>query len=243
MEDLFAREYNDYSKAFYDTETNSIQWIDLDQWNRRRMFYNYLGTDFPYIIITANVDVTGPLAFARTHGVSFNLVMVYLCVKSLDQIVNYRYRFIDGKPFLIDHTRPIVNHLIPGQEEFVMGEGPWPCDNILEFCRMTHQRQMEATPESMQDKVRYKLDIINFTSIPWVQYTGFIRTIIHNGVDSAPKMSFGKYFRDPVNPERTWMPVSSQTHHGLMDGCHVGRFYENLQKACGELEGQNHVDC
>ena len=237
MKDYFAEEYQDYSTDFYDRETNSIEWIDLETWDRKRLFYNYLGTDFPYIIITANVDVTKPLRFAREHGVSFNLVMVYLCVKTLDQIPNYRYRFIDGKPFIIDHTRSLINHIIPGQELFVMGEGLYPCDDIEEFCRVTHERQMTASAESMQDKVRHKLDIINFTSIPWIQYTGFIRTIIQNGVDNAPKMSFGKYFEDPVHPGKIWMPLSSQTHHGLMDGRHVGQFYQNLQTACDALIG------
>ena len=235
MKDYFAQEYSDYSTDFYDKETNSIEWIDVESWNRKRLFYNYLGTDFPYIIITANVDVTKPLQFAREHKVSFNLAMVYLSTKTLDRIENFRYRFIDGKPFIINHTRALVNHIIPGHELFVMGEGLYPCDDIIEFCRVTHERQMSATPESMQDKVRHKLDIINFTSIPWVQYTGFIRTVIHNGVDNAPKMSFGKYFEDPVNPGTIWMPVSCQTHHGLMDGRHVGEFYQNLQEACSLL--------
>jgi len=233
--DVYAKEYQNINLDFYDKETNSIEWIDLDTWNRKRLFYNYLGTDFPYIIITANVDVTGPLQFAHQHHISFNLVMVYLCVKTLDQIPNFRYRFIDEKPFVIHHTRAIINHIIPGQELFVMGEGLYPCDDIVEFCKVTHERQMAATPDSLQEKVRHKLDIINFTSIPWVQYTGFIRTIIHNGVDNAPKMSFGKYFEAPGNPGKIWMPVSSQTHHGLMDGRHVGLFYQELQKACDSL--------
>ena len=141
-------------------------------------------------------------------------------------------RFIDGKPFVIDHTRPTVNHIKKGEELFVIGEGPWPCADIVEFCKNTHDNQEAATPEDMQGRVRHKLDIINYTSVPWVEYTGFIRTIIHNGVDNAPKMSFGKYFE---RDGKIWMPLSSQTHHGLMDGYHVGLFYERLQKACDKL--------
>ena len=232
MEDLFAKEYGESDNSFYDAETNSIQWIDINSWKRKRLFYNYLGTDFPYIVITANVDVTKPLAFAHKHGISFNLVMVYLCNQTVDSIENYRYRFIDGKPFVIDHTRPTVNHIKKGEEIFVIGEGPWPCADIVEFCKKTHENQEAATPEDMQGRVRHKLDIINYTSVPWVEYTGFIRTIIHNGVDNAPKMSFGKYFE---RDGKIWMPLSSQTHHGLMDGYHVGLFYERLQKACDEL--------
>lgn len=232
MEDKFAKEYTGFDKSFYDEETNSIEWIDLETWDRKRLFYNYLGTDFPYIILTANVDVTKPLAFAHAHKVSFNLVMVYLCNKVVDSIENYRYRFIDGKPFVIHHTRPTVNHLKKGEDLFVIGEGPWPCDDIIEFCKITHENQMKAQPDDMQDRVRYKMDIINYTSIPWVSYTGFIRTIIHNGVDNAPKLSFGKYFKDG---DKVLLPISNQTHHGLMDGHHVGIFFERLQKACDEL--------
>lgn len=233
MEDKFANEYKGVDNSFYDEETNSIEWIDLENWDRKRLFYNYLGTDFPYIIMTANIDVTKPLAYAHAHGVSFNLVMVYLCNKTVDSIVNYRYRFIDGKPFVIDHTRPTVNHLKPGEDIFVIGEGPWPCDDIDEFCRITHENQMKAQPDDMQGRVRYKMDIINYTSVPWVSYTGFIRTIIHNGVDNTPKFSFGKYFKEG---DRVLMPVSNQTHHGLMDGRHVGMFFERFQKACDEIE-------
>ncbi len=235
MEDYFADNFSETEKKIYDETSNSITWIDMENWDRTRIFYNYLGTDFPYIVITANIDVTKPLLFAHKNKVSFNLVMVWLCNKTADSIINYRYRFFEGKPFIIDHTRPTVNHLKKGSEQFVIGEGPWPCDDIIEFCKRTHESMEHADPEQMQERVRYKLDIINYTSIPWINYTGFIRTILHNGVDNAPKFSFGKYFKDPSDPEKILMPLSNQTHHGLMDGVHVGKFYERLQKACDEL--------
>ena len=94
---------------------------------------------------------------------------------------------------------------------------------------------MKEVPGHFQNNVGGKLDIINFTSVPWIQYTGFIRTVIRNGQDNAPKISFGKYFSDPVRSGVIQMPLSCQTHHGLMDGRHVGQFYIDLQKACNEL--------
>lgn len=211
---------------------NSIEWIDKENWDRKLLFDNYYGTDLPYIIITSNVDVTSPLAYAKENHISFNLAMVFLCCSAMDSIINYRYRFIDGKPFIIDHTRPIVNHLVKGSEAFVMAEGPWPCSDIKEFCEVTHYRQEHISQAESFKLIKGKLDIVNFTSIPWVSYTGFIRTIKKDGFDNAPKISFGKYFKEG---ERTLMPVSSQTHHGLMDGYHVGLFYEKLQKECDSL--------
>ena len=87
------------------------------------------------------MDVTAPLAFAHEHNISFNLVMAYLCNRAADSIINYRYRFIDEKPFIIDHNRPLVNHLKKGEEIFVIGEGPWPSDDIVEFCKDHHERK------------------------------------------------------------------------------------------------------
>ena len=236
MKDQFSEKNIDGSKQFYDEETNSIEWIDLETWDRKKLFTNYLGADFPYIVITANVDVTKPLVFAKKHGISFNLVMIYLCNMVADSIENYRYRFTDGKPFIIDHTRPFVTHLKEASDLFVMGECVWPCDDIIRFCKETRENLDKATPEDLQNRVRGKLDIANYSSIPWVQYTAFIRTIIHCGDDNVPKITFGKYFKDPADPQRTLMPLSNQTHHGLMDGIHVGRFYQKLQEACDTLE-------
>lgn len=215
---------------------NEITWIDTETWHRSFIFNNYYGTDLPYIIMTAEIDVTGPLAFARSNALSFNLVMVYLCNKVMDSIENYRFRFIDGKPFIIDHIRPFVNHLVPGEEAFVIAEGPWPCDDIKTFCRITHERLENIDQEQSFANMSGQLDIVNYTSIPWVNYTGFIRTIKKDGYDNAPKISFGKYHE---KDGRVLMPLSSQSHHGLMDGYHVGLFYEKVQAACRELAINN----
>ncbi|MBR3242363.1 MAG: hypothetical protein IKF90_06645 [Parasporobacterium sp.] len=236
MKSNFTSDYFNASQKFYDEESNSIEWINPKSWNREKLFTNYLGSDFPYIVVTANVDVTKPLAFAKKHGISFNLVMIYLCTKTADSIENYRYRFIDGKPFLIDHSRPFVTHLKKGSDLFVMGECVWPCDDIVRFCKASRENLENAAPEDLKNRVSGKLDIINYSSIPWIQYTAFIRTVIHCGEDNVPKITFGKYYKDPTDPKRTLMPLSNQTHHGLMDGLHVGRFYAKLQEACDVLE-------
>ena len=211
---------------------NKIRWIDTSVWERTFIFDNYLGTDLPYIIMTADTDVTRPLGFARENDVSFNLVMVYLCNSVMDSIKNYRYRFIDGRPFIIDHIRPFINHLAPGSETFVISEGPWPCDDIIKFCKETHKRFEKMDQESSFAKMSGQLDIVNYTSIPWVRYTGFVRTIKKDGEDNAPKISFGKYYE---KDGRVFMPVSNQSHHGLMDGYHVGLFFNRLQEACDAL--------
>jgi chloramphenicol O-acetyltransferase len=45
--------------------------------------------------------------------------------------------------------------------------------------------------------------------------------------DSVPKIIFGKY---EVEGGRVRLPVSVEVHHALMDGVHVGRYFERLQE-------------
>ena len=59
-----------------------------------------------------------------------------------------------------------------------------------------------------------------------------MRTIGALGVDSSPKISWGKYFEQGG---RTLVPFSVQVHHGLMDGYHVGRYYGEVQRLLDEF--------
>lgn len=205
--------------------------IKLEGWEREHLFNYYLHADMPYIIISANVDVTNAYRFAKENNLSFNLVMVYLANRAADSIKNFRYRMKDGKPFEIEYNIPVINHLKPGTDIFVAAAAKWPADDIAEFCKDTHERFFLPENEDFTSSVTDKYDIINYSTIPWIQYTHFFRTVIKCGEDNNPKLSFGKYFHEG---DRIMMPVSSQTHHGLMDGHHVGMFYERLQESiCG----------
>lgn len=206
--------------------------IDFDTWDRKDLFIFYEDYDMPYIIMTANTDVTAAYDFAKKHNISFNLVMVYICTKVCDSIINFRYRFKDGKPFLIGYNRPEINHIIPGNERFVTGSGPWPCDDIVEFCRITHENLNNAGKDSFKEAVQDKSDIINYSPIPWVQFTHMFRTIAKGGQDNNPKISFGRYFDQDG---RKLMPIAVQVHHALMDGYHVGKFYNGIQKEIDQL--------
>jgi chloramphenicol O-acetyltransferase type A len=44
--------------------------------------------------------------------------------------------------------------------------------------------------------------------------------------DSFPRFAWGKFFAEG---ERLKMPLSVQGHHALMDGLHVGQYYEVIQ--------------
>ena len=77
---------------------------------------------------------------------------------------------------------------------------------------------LEANPE--------KDDVLYMSPIPWVSFTSFTHPMHFHPVDSIPRFAWGKYF---LEGDTLRMPLSVQGHHAVMDGIHLGRFYEAVQ--------------
>lgn len=201
-----------------------MQRIDMATWNRASIFTNYLDVEFPYINIGSRMDVTGLLDYTRREGLSFYFALAFIAVKTADWIENFRYRFDDDGPFIIEKNTPILTHLRPNEDLFVMLKGP-DTDDIREFCR--ELRRIADNPAASDTlDIEHRRDIVNFSCIPWIDYTHFVRTIRKVGQDCNPKMSWGKY---TTENGKTTLNFSVQVHHGLMDGRHVGLFYNELE--------------
>lgn len=206
--------------------------VDLQTWNRAHLFKQYHGADLPYIIISARVDVTKLLQWSRAQGLSFYFSLVHVATQTADRIENFHYRFIGEKVYRIDDNVPLITHIRKGEELFIMLEGK-VTDDRREFCRDL-QAKAEDRQYNKRNTVFSRHDMISFSCMPWMDYTQFVRTIIKDGEDNNPKLSWGKYTTDSQGC--TTLNFSVQVHHGLMDGYHVGLYYEELQRNLSEIE-------
>ena len=204
----------------------SIQTIQLETWQRRDHFLSYRGSDFPYIFITADLDVTRFHAFARRSSLSFYLAMVHAANAVANRIENFRYRIADGQPVIVDAIRPAFTHLQSGSEMFIIVEAE-PDESIVEFCRRARLQAEQPLAGHGLAAIKGRLDVIIYSSLPWVRYTQLMRPVVRIGHDSTPKISWGRFERQG---NRLVMPLSLQVHHGLMDGYHLGLYYERLQQ-------------
>jgi chloramphenicol O-acetyltransferase type A len=68
-------------------------------------------------------------------------------------------------------------------------------------------------------------DLLHGTVLPWLPFTSITHARRLPAADSVPKVAFGKFER---RGDRVDMPVSLEVHHALVDGLHVGRFFERF---------------
>jgi chloramphenicol O-acetyltransferase type A len=202
-----------------------MQYIDVETWERREYFQAYLSTDFPYINVGANIDVTNLVSFSNRNSLSSYIAMVYAAHCVAESMDNFKYRIKDGRPVTIERMCPSFTHIPDGTDLFVNVTLEF-VDDLLIF----HEKAKDQIAAQGMDPgftvLAGRYDIIGYSAMPWIEYTHFIRTISELGVSSNPKISWGKYFG---KGNRIMMAFSVQVHHVLMDGVHVGKYFEQVQ--------------
>jgi chloramphenicol O-acetyltransferase type A len=208
-----------------------MQYIDVKTWDRREYFQAYVGIDLPYINAGANIDVTNLLVFSEKARLSSYITMVHSAHRVAETVENFRYRIVDGRPVILENMSLSFTHIPEGTDLFVNVTMEYVDDLLIFHERAKAQIAAQGTAPGF-DALVGRYDIIGYSAMPWIEYTHVVRTIAKLGVTSNPKITWGKYFKQA---NRVMMPFSVQVHHGLMDGIHVGRYFEQVQEYIEQL--------
>lgn len=198
--------------------------IDLETWPRREQFELFSAMGFPHFGLTANLDVTSFRPAVKAHGASFTVALVYVLARAANAIPAFRQRIREGA---------VVEHEIIHPASTILVS-----DDLFSFCTFAYARDYPTFVADAAERIaRVKEhrglgeepgrdDLLYMTAIPWVSFTDCLHPVQLNVADSVPRIAWGKYYQDR---ERLLMPLNVQVHHGVVDGIHVGRFYESVQ--------------
>jgi chloramphenicol O-acetyltransferase type A len=207
--------------------------LDLEAWPRRAHYELFRAYDNPWFNLCADVDVTALRAWSRTGGPSFFAASLWCSLAAANEVEEFRYR-IRGDGVVI---HPVIHGgstvLLPdGTFRFAYYDFDADLDRFAEHVAAVLKRvKLESGPLDPQDE---RDDLIHYSVIPWVTFTSFSHARRGGTDDAIPKIVFGKH-RDVDG--RRWMPVSVEVHHALVDGLHVGKFYEAFQRRLDAAHG------
>ena len=207
--------------------------IDQSTWPRKEMFDFYSGISRPFYMVTFKVDVTRLYRYAKAHGLSFYLSMIYLCTETVNELETFRYAVRDGEVVLLDGRDPVFCDLNKGEEIFrivnVERGG-----TMEEFCRRAKAKSLAQKgfmPEPVRD------DQIIFSCLPWVDLTAITNEHelkADNAADDTDLLlAWGKFEEENG---RKILNVSIDVNHRFIDGLSIGRFAEGLEKKIAALE-------
>lgn len=206
---------------------NSYQVIDEKTWKRAMHCMVFRNSIEPAFCVTFELDITNFLKKTKEQGHSFTLAMVYAVCKCANEIEEFRYRFVDDKIVLFDKIDTAFTYLNQETELFKVVNVPMQ-DTMQEYVEMA----MKAAREQKEYFTGpLGNDVFQCSPMPWVTYTHISHTNSGKKDNATPLFDWGKYFeRDG------WviMPVSVQAHHSFVDGLHIGKFVDKLQKFMNE---------
>ena len=171
-----------------------------------------------------NVDVTAFHPFVKRNGHSFTESMVYDIARAANAIPEFRQRIRGDQ--VVEHE--IVN---PGFTILIDNDLFGFCDvayveNFSEFAVRAAKNIADVKAHLDLANNPEKDDVLYMSPIPWVSFTSFNHPMQLHPSDSIPRFAWGKYFQES---DTLKMPLSVQGHHAVMDGIHMGRYYETVQ--------------
>lgn len=201
-----------------------MHYIDMENWERRSHFTFFNMYKHPQLAITAHVDITKFYPFRKERAISFTIAMVYILTRAANEVPAFRQRIRDGRVVEHDIIHPGFTILVS--------------DDVFSFCFSDYYEAFTTFAEKAEkdiEAVRQHLvmedipgrdDFYYMTAIPWVSFTHLEHPLIGHPGDAIPLFAWGKYFQEN---DQLKMPVNIKVHHALVDGIHVGQFFETLQ--------------
>lgn len=199
--------------------------LALETWNRREHFRFFNQFTEPFFGVAIRVDCTEAYHIAKENGESFFLSYLHKSLLAANQTEPFRYRISQDEVWVYDriNASPTIN-----RPDGTFGFAYIDFFEDFQMFKVAAQHEIARVQSTNGlDPSGSGVNVIHFSSVPWLDFTQISHARSFGFKDSCPKITFGKMTEE--GGKRT-MPVSIHAHHALMDGLHVGQFVERFQQ-------------
>ena len=198
--------------------------INMEEYPRRDHFRYFCTLQNPFVSLTVPVDVTGLVAACKATDVSFYLAVIHAVANAANAVPQFRQRVRgDG---IVQYEGCITSHIELLEDDTYCYCNLQHALPLAEYFTQAESARAAARSHASIEEDAADAESMFFVScLPWLHYTCLSEP---TGSDSNPRFSWGRYEAD--HQGRLMMPLSVTAHHGLMDGIHIARFYQQLEK-------------
>lgn len=208
-----------------------MKYLDLENWNRKQLFDHFRTLQDPSFGVVVNVNVTKALQYAKQNNISFFVVYLHKCLKALNSVENFKYRIENNKVTIYDTINASATIARP---DTTFGFSYFEfTDDLMEFNNRFQSEKERIINSTDLFPPTYSLGCIHCSALPWLNFTGHKEPVSGNKNDSVPQLAFGKIKEE--NSQQI-MPVAITVNHALVDGYHVGLFFEEFQNQLDKID-------
>jgi len=205
--------------------------INFDGWPRREAYELFRSFGFPYLGLTAEVDVTALRRAAQAGEISFTVGFVHAVARAANAVPAFRQRMQGDE---------VVEYAVVHPSITVLAD-----DERFRFCTLPYREDRGTFAASASERLETarragtvfiepdRDDFLFMTAIPWVSFTAMVHPVPLDPPDSIPRFAWGR-FRESA--DRVVLPLNVQAHHALVDGIHVGRLFGEVRNALDRFD-------
>jgi chloramphenicol O-acetyltransferase type A len=183
----------------------------------------------PFFGVTTPIDCTIAYDEAKKQNIPFFIYYLHKTLVAINEIENFRYR-ISGNEVLIYENIDSSATIMREDKTFGFSLIEFNKDLLVFTKNALLEIERIQTTTGLFTR-EFNDNLIHFSALPWVNFTGITHSRSFTFPDSCPKISMGKLVTE--NNKKT-MSLALFVHHGLMDGYHVGLFVERFQALMNE---------
>lgn len=203
------------------------QLIDLENWNRKEHFEFFSQMEEPFYGVVTEIDVTIAYQEAKRKNIPFFNYYLHKVLFAVNETENFRLR-IDGEQIFLHEKIDASATVMRADKTFGFSFMQYT-ENENNFSAYANKEiERVQNTSGLLLNSNWKENIIHFSAVPFINFSGLTHARSFTWPDSCPKISVGKIFE---KDHRKFFNIAVYVHHGLVDGYHIGLFLENLQKS------------
>ena len=197
--------------------------VDMTGDPRREQFAYFSSLADPYVGVTCQVDITALMEKIRRDGTPFFLSLTYEVMAAANAVPELRRRMEEVRVGEYGSCRCSCTVAKPdGAYAYCTLDTALPLAEFLKTGRTALETaKYGGTMEESEDHEEFFF----VSCVPWLRYTGMVQPVPSPAYSNV-RISWGKWTEENG---RISLPVTILAHHALVDGVHIGRFYEELE--------------
>ncbi|GGE95570.1 chloramphenicol O-acetyltransferase type A [Chishuiella changwenlii] len=200
-------------------------------WNRQEHYNMFSNMDNPYVGIVAEVECSKAYAFAKAHKKSFFAIYLFSSMQAENRVEEFKYRIEDEEIFVYDH---LDCGTTIGRKDGTFGFALMNFTEDFETFNLQLQEQIASVESCVGLHIKNEeitVGLVRHSTFPWSRFTGLVQPTNYGTKESIPRIIFGKAHQEG---DKMYMPVSVEANHGFVDGLHLAKYLEELEKELGK---------
>lgn len=197
--------------------------LPWDTYPRKAHFAHFNSYANPYVGVTVEVDITAFRQACQQRAYPFFLSFLYCIGNAANAVPQLRHRILGDS--IVEMACCDTSHTVlhdDGTYSYCRLKVAQPFETYLPQALKLHQR---AKTESVLEDGDDAANLFFTSSIHWVHYTN-LQQPTPIPADSNPRITWGRFVTNQEG--RTTLPVTLLANHALVDGVHIGAFYQTL---------------